>query len=180
MMGSEMCDHIKSTHPEIKIRETNDMADPQPQRFKSTKSWAEFTSAGNSFSMLYCVDDFLGDEHTLDDDGHALDDDGHALIWVHFSTQKKGGRGVIAARVLAATKEIDVENMKVEIKVALKDDQTATLNLKPTRSTGTKYADCRELRCSDRDETPLSIATSALRPRPDNKAGLAWTFKATF
>ena len=162
MMGSEMCDHIKSTHPEIKIRK----AGPQPQRFKSTKSWAEFTSMASSFSTLYCVNKFLAG--------------GHALIWVHFTTQKKGGRGVIAARVMAATKEIDVENMKVEIKVDLKDDQTATLNLKPTRSTGTKSADITELRCSDRDETPLSIATSALRPRPDNKVGLAWTFKATF
>lgn len=156
-----MYDHLKDAHPDKAVKAVKH-GRPHHQLFKA-RDWAGFTSGGSNFHKCYRVTDPLhfGDER-------------HALICVYITVQKGDKRAAIAARLLAATKEVDVEKLRVEVKVPLKDGQAVNLCLKPTRSTGTFEDDVREIRTRDVGESPLSIATSAFEPRSDGKAGLSW------
>ena len=166
MLSSEMSAHIESAHPDQnKLKRVTKCFQRVDNIFRSTtKDWPTFASSGDSFNKCYRFEDRgrFGDQR-------------HALISMHLTTQKGDDRAVIGARLLAATKDMDVEKLLVEVKVPLKDGQAVTLYLKPTRSTGNISGDLRQLRRGSVGDSPLSIATSALEPRLDGKAGFSWT-----
>mmetsp|Transcript_73934 Transcript_73934/g.211048 ORF Transcript_73934/g.211048 Transcript_73934/m.211048 type:complete len:185 (+) Transcript_73934:683-1237(+) len=165
MLSSEMSAHIESAHPDQnKLKRVTKCFQRVNNIFRSTtKDWPTFVSSGDSFSKCYRFEDRgrFGDQR-------------HALVSMYFTIQKGDDRAVIGARLLAATKEMDVEKLLVEVKVPLKDGQAVTLYLKPTRSTGNISGDLRQLRRGSVGDSPLSIATSALEPRLDGKAGFSW------
>eukprot|EP00618_Florenciella_parvula_P032333 CAMPEP_0119517218 /NCGR_PEP_ID=MMETSP1344-20130328/34173_1 /TAXON_ID=236787 /ORGANISM="Florenciella parvula, Strain CCMP2471" /LENGTH=349 /DNA_ID=CAMNT_0007554785 /DNA_START=18 /DNA_END=1068 /DNA_ORIENTATION=+ len=136
MLSSEMSAHIESAHPDQnKLKRVTKCFQRVNNIFRSTtKDWPTFVSSGDSFSKCYRFEDRgrFGDQR-------------HALVSMYFTIQKGDDRAVIGARLLAATKEMDVEKLLVEVKVPLKDGQAVTLYLKPTRSTGNISGDLRQL-----------------------------------